>query len=71
MSGWMDKIADSSSMEEAQQFIQDSGADGQQRVQMERAAAQIHRPEKFKEDVRDWAQAFKEILKLPKKSEYF
>ena len=61
MSGWMDKIADSSSMEEAQQFIQDSGADGQQRVQMERAAAQIHRPEKFKEDVRDWAQAFKEV----------
>ena len=61
MSGWMDKIADSSSMEEAQQLIQDSGADGQQRVQMERAAAQIHRPEKFKEDVRDWAQAFKEV----------
>ena len=39
MSGWMDKIADSSSLEEAQQLIQDSGADGQQRVQMERWAA--------------------------------
>ena len=61
MSGWMDKIADSSSLEEAQQLIQDSGADGKQCVQMERWAAQIHRPEKFKEDVRDWAQAFKEV----------
>ena len=62
MSGWMDKIADSSSMEEAQQFIQDSGADGRQRVQLESWAAQIHRPEKFKEDIRDWAQAFKEVI---------
>ena len=61
MSGWMDKIADSSSLEEAQQLIQDSGADGQQRVQLERWAVQIHRPEKFKEDIRDWAQAFKEV----------
>ena len=61
MSGWMDKIADSSSLEEAQQLIQDSGADGRQRVQMERWAVQIHRPEKFKEDIRDWAQAFKEV----------
>ena len=62
MSGWMDKIADSSSLEEAQQFIQDSGADGQQRVQMERWAAQIHRPEKFKEDIRDFSQALKEVM---------
>ena len=62
MSGWMDKIADSSSLEEAQQLIQDSGADGRQRVQLERWAVQIHRPEKFKEDIRDWAQAFKEVM---------
>ena len=62
MSGWMDKIADSSSLEEAQQLIQDSGADGQQRVQMERWAAQIHRPEKFKEDIRDFSQALKEVM---------
>ena len=62
MSGWMDKIADSSSLEEAQQLIQDSGADGRQRVQLERWAVQIHRPEKFKEDIRVWAQAFKEVM---------
>lgn len=61
MNGWLNKIADSTSLEEAQQFIQDSGADGRQRVQMERWAAQMHQPEKFREDIRDWAQAFKEV----------
>ena len=61
--GWLDKIAESGSMEEALSFIEQSGASGQDRLSMERMAAQVHRPEKFNEDIRDWAQAFDEVKK--------
>ena len=60
--GWINKIIEgSSSYEEAMQFVADSGASGAERLQLERLVKQVWQPEKFKESITDWAQAFTEI----------
>ena len=59
--GWLDKIANSQSMEEALSFIEASGADGVDRRRFEGYAAQVHKTGAFKEDIQDWAQAFSEV----------
>ena len=61
ISGWRDKIADSKSLEEAMGYVEASGASGHERKQLEGYAMQLHRPEAFKENIVDWAQAFDEV----------
>lgn len=61
INGWQDRIVNASSMEEAQECIIQSGADGMERVQLEKLAAQRFKPESWKENLLDWTQAYQEV----------
>ncbi len=62
LSATMDNIADSKSIEEATAIIDYSNAGGMDKKQLEGLALQIHKPEAFKEDIRDWKQAYDEVI---------
>jgi lysozyme family protein len=56
-----DAVADSKSLEAAQQVIENSNASGAQRRQLEAYAGQLFKPEGFKENLQDWKSAYQEV----------
>jgi hypothetical protein len=55
------EVANAGSMEAALAKIEYSRADGWERTQLEGIAAQLYKPETFKEDIQHWNQAYQEV----------